>query len=108
MAGLQSVQIKETKYPEIIVTIKCNILHSDFQNGRAWYLSVFISREEPDFVSYTLRWTTTGVCFLYSQGCQLVQESDRALQVRGCSLELRSFWPVTQKQQQEQILKTLS
>lgn len=33
MAGLQSVQIKETKYPEIIVTIKCNILHSDFQNG---------------------------------------------------------------------------
>lgn len=33
MAGLQSVQIKETKYTEIIVTIKCNILHSDFQNG---------------------------------------------------------------------------
>lgn len=33
MAGLQSVQIKETRYPEIIVTIKCNILHSDFQNG---------------------------------------------------------------------------
>lgn len=162
MAGLQSVQIKETKYPEIIVTIKCNILHSDFQNGSPqlslfhrtfqiaagvgaakmwkdtdfgtrsystriqgstpkdknyWWdllrqglvpLCFYQQRRATDFVSYTLRWTTTGVCFLYSQGCRLVQESDRALQVRGYSLELRSFWPVTQKQQQEQILKTLS
>lgn len=122
MAGLQSVQIKETKYPETIVTIKCNILHSDFQNGspqlslfhrtfqiaagvgaaKMWKdtdfgtrsystriqgstpkdknyrwdllrqglvpLCFYQQRRATDLISYTLRWTTTGVCFLFLSG----------------------------------------
>lgn len=62
-----------------------------------------------DLISYTLQWNTTEVCFLWTlRAANWYRKGAGVLQARRCSLEWRSFWPVTQKQQQEQILKTLN